>query len=638
MADYVIPSSRCGQYSANVYQGVVGGIPSYAVGANIMDYGGVADGVTSNNSAFAAALAACSNDQAVIFPEGEFMFNSQIGIGMSTSRRAIRGAGMDATILKFSSSGGVVFGGDGSFGSPSYSPHSTITGGLTKGSTTLTVTDASAFVAGRMARIILVDETNTPVVSVYNYTGNLRFMVWVVSKAGNTLTITPPIAGDFDPDATNGAEIWQAQLASQQLCGVEDLTIDGQASGGALQSTLYMQGNCYQCWAKGVKVKNYQNYGINVQTSVMTELRQTYIMVGYGGGSNRSGLLCNTNTGLLYEDNITQGTSPAIEVNFGTVGSVFAFNFTTGAFNINHGPHNTLNLYEGNKFSGAQPDGYFGGISRETFFRNHVTRGNPVNGGYAISFKRFTRQMNLVGNLIGMLGQTAADDGISPYDGLPNINNVSYNGTAQLSAGDPWLDWDSVNNRPKQWTATLTTRTSNTVGTFTLESGIDADLNAHLSNALARHVGVRWPGFTINFLTLGTASGGTITSSDSSGPLPAEGTAVTFYPSPSGFQEKDLDVAATHLKKANYYYYVSEIPSGESIGSDTLPASLFRASKPAYFGALDWPPYDPFTPSSEAAGRIPAEVRYTGGLPPTLVPHANPFRRSGATLVLGGIP
>ena len=38
---------------------------------------------------------------------------------------------------------------------------------------------------------------------------------------------------------------------------------------------------------------------------------------------------------------------PASEVNAATFGSVFAYNYATLGFNINHGAHNSMNLYEG---------------------------------------------------------------------------------------------------------------------------------------------------------------------------------------------------------------------------------------------------------------------------------------------------
>jgi hypothetical protein len=77
-----------------------------------------------------------------------------------------------------------------------------------------------------------------------------------------------------------------------------------------------------------------------------------------------------------------------------------------------------------------------------------------------------------------------------------------------------------------------------------------------------------------------------------------------------GFQELDLDVEATTLKKANNYLPTG-VPAAEAVGG-SLPASLYQSAKPAWFGNLAWPPFDPASPklSYEA---IPAGYRYVNG-------------------------
>ena len=162
MAEYTIPSDRIGVWEANVRNGVIGGIPTYSAGPNIMDYGGIDDGTGSNNTALQSAIAASSNDQAIILPAGTFAFSSASMYG-GPSRRAIRGAGIGATTLKITGgSSGVVFGTALDYGSNS-NPHSDITGGLTKGSTVITVSDASTFVNGRMAKINVTNDPDLPV-------------------------------------------------------------------------------------------------------------------------------------------------------------------------------------------------------------------------------------------------------------------------------------------------------------------------------------------------------------------------------------------------------------------------------------------------------------------------------------------
>ena len=99
---------------------------------------------------------------------------------------------------------------------------------------------------------------------------------------------------------------------------------------------------------------------------------------------------------------------------------------------------------------------------------------------------------------------------------------------------------------------------------------------------------------------------------------------------PGGFQELDMGVQATLVRKGNYNYFDKAIPAGESLGSDTLPASLYLATKPAWFGNLAWPPINPISPGSPDATtiyqKIPAGYRFVNGTNP-----------SGATAGGGGI-
>jgi len=48
----------------------------------------------------------------------------------------------------------------------------------------------------------------------------------------------------------------------------------------------------------------------------------------------------------------------------------------------------------------------------------------------------------------------------------------------------------------------------------------------------------------------------------------------------------------------------------------TLPNSLYRSSKPAFFGNLPWPPFDPRNPSAASVTSIPAGYRFVNGSNP----------------------
>ena len=110
---------------------------------------------------------------------------------------------------------------------------------------------------------------------------------------------------------------------------------------------------------------------------------------------------------------------------------------------------------------------------------------------------------------------------------------------------------------------------------------------------------------------------------------------------PTGFQERDLDVANTIVRKGNYNTYNSAIPAGEALGGDTLPNSYYVSSKPAWFYGLAWPPFDPADPVVDLTASyeaIPAGYRYlnegvdppAGEPTPTPTPTPPPVTFSGA--------
>lgn len=111
---------------------------------------------------------------------------------------------------------------------------------------------------------------------------------------------------------------------------------------------------------------------------------------------------------------------------------------------------------------------------------------------------------------------------------------------------------------------------------------------------------------------------------------------------PSGYQERDLDVSATLIRKGNYNTANQGVPASESLGGDTVPNSYYLTSRPSWFGNLTWPPFDA-TAAVTAAYRssltasylaIPAGYRYINGvnppagpvnLPPVAVASGNPL-------------
>jgi hypothetical protein len=100
----------------------------------------------------------------------------------------------------------------------------------------------------------------------------------------------------------------------------------------------------------------------------------------------------------------------------------------------NHGPHDMMNLWEGNICEMFGSDGYFGGSSHGTVLRNYFTGVNPISGNTTnpIIFNRLSYYYNLVGNVLGSstMNPTSYETVADPASpgaiyrlGYPNIGN-----------------------------------------------------------------------------------------------------------------------------------------------------------------------------------------------------------------------
>ena len=263
--------------------------------------------------------------------------------------------------------------------------------------------------------------------------------------------------------------------------GIEDLTID--LANASIPVGIFLEEQVGS-WVRNVRIKSASNYSIHLMDCFQCEIRDSYLDDLNHAGTNGAGLLFNATGATLVENNIITNSFPSIEVNSGSSGNVFGYNFCLNddrlfSIDTNHGPHNTFNLYEGNIANNLIADGYFGSAAQDTVFRNWL---HGINTGWSLNLvKRFTRDYTVIGNIFGAPTWTMTYDGTAM--GQPNIGNGSSSGTAP-----PWADW-----------------------------------------------------------------GGS--------------------PGPGGFQEVDLGVEATLIRKGNYNYFAKAIPASESLGGDALPNS-----------------------------------------------------------------
>jgi hypothetical protein len=533
------------------------------------------------------------------------------------NNRTVRGAGRGTGGTKLVIPAGVkafqIGSGSASF-SNSGNSSATITAGITRGSTSLTVDNSSLYRSFRqLYQISFQDEVTTPIFVTNTRANRTRSLVVVATaQSGSTLTLSQPLPSSYAAAVALGSvtirEAFQLNWMATGI-GVEDIYFDCTNHGLSNPVDSSLIGYVENCWVKGIKIETNGNYALTLNDCVNVEVRASEIM-GVGGGSSRGGLFASTTSYSLIEDCYMSG-SPSFYAWIGFVNNVVAFNYLDGALNGNHNAWASHNLYEGNIWPYFITDGFYSGSSEDTLFRNWG-RSNLI-----AALKRGTRNYNLIGNMAGVIGVTTGTDYTARW-GDPNIGNESSSGTAQPSTGDWWADWDSTAGKIREWSLTLTTRTSDTEGVVTLVNSAEGD-GFEASIAAASYTRKRNV-FGMQFVYFGTRSGNTwpvSTTGDGTtgGNLPALNTADTAIAGPGGFQEQDLDVLATAVLKANWYVvHGPGIRSGEELsGGDTLPTSYFRSSKPDWFGDRPWPAYDPLSPGTPDAQRTPAGYRYTNG-------------------------
>ena len=98
--------------------------------------------------------------------------------------------------------------------------------------------------------------------------------------------------------------------------------------------------------------------------------------------------------------------------------------------------------------------------------------------------------------------------------------------------------------------------------------------------------------------------------------LGTDGYSTTYSGSTAAIWNYDATSLSTLTRVGNYNYANRAIPSGESLGGNTIRASYRYASKPSWFGSLPWPPVDPANPNAAVRTNIPAGYRYQNNTNP----------------------
>lgn len=535
----LFPADRVVPWQGNV--GVEGGIPARTVIRNCVLSDGVpTNGTADSRPAIQECLDSTPEDGVAFLPAGTYMIAGTVKV---PAKRTLRGAGSGAsgtTIYTSAKIDNLLWIGAG------YSdvgPLLPITAGATKGSTAVTVADASSIAAGDY---VLVNEKNDASIPVtpqsyadgpcnwcdqFGATRLRAQVVKVIAKTGNTLKLAIPFFYDFA--AKNDPRVMKLN-AFVERAGIEDLVVKNTPGIPPSWNNNVMFQGAANSWMKNVKVSNCGKRCVDMRTYYWRlEVRDSLIegCLDHANSDTCYGTEMAEGSSSLVENNVYHDTSNGPLVMWGASGNVIAYNYEEAVFRTqqrdswfwpsswSHGAHPSYNLWEGNDAAGLNWDGYWGSASHNMAFRNRYS-----------SFDK--------------------DAGLVP-------------GHVECAA-------------------------------------IIVETNNHYQSAVGNVLGL--DGWTTKYEEDGTRYWGD----------------NLVFATGTGGSPTDTKVRATLLRHQNYDYASKSVKScgegGEpacqgSDGSKNLPKSLYLAAKPAWFGSVTFPPFDPNGP---IVNDIPAKRRWQG--------------------------
>lgn len=558
------------------HAGVPGGIPQRTtVCANIS--------TTDTTAQIQTKLDNCPANQVVLFPAGTWTLTTSIHANKGI---VLRGAGPTKTIIKLSPGADIFIGTTGTSWLGNYPPDlgsTDWTGGLSKGSTHLTLASTAGVVAGQ--RIVL-DQHNDSYVFPYGVEGQctsgnscgrdddpLQFngaetraqpeMVEIQSVDSPTqITIKPPgVAYDHSASLAPQAFYWNTQGANGpgniSYAGVEDLQVDANSQDDAISMPF-----CDDCWVENVTVTNIARSAVFFWWGMHDEVRDSYFSSANAPGApTEYGIEILACTFTKVENNIFFGITSNIlpETSYGLVAG---YNYT---LNTASGPqfgaiephlsHNYLQLYEGNVVGTVMYDNSWGSSSHNTTFRNRMSGNSPNKDNYRLALKvnAHGRYMNVVGNVLGD----------------PTHHTVYQCDQAHPQTTDDYVYdlgfWDDC------------------------QHGIDAN---QPYDPLVESSLMRWGNWdAVTYKANGNTNG-------------------VRWCTGAGAGNPQCTVSETASADPTF--------PGLSSPSKTLPSSFYLSSKPSWFGSVIWPPIGPdvtctsncIPNTANHAAKIPAELCY----------------------------
>jgi hypothetical protein len=393
--DGIIPPDRKIDWSP----GIPGGIPEISIVKNAADYGAIPNDGADDRAAIQNAIDAAHalGGGAVFLPAGTYDIKSRTatdGALVLKSGVVIRGEGADRTFLQFDLSAYSEDVAGFKALAWSYSSFTPVTGGYSKGSATITVSNASYFSAGDYAEI---EEENDDRISNESWALNaVGEIVKITGVNGNQLTLERPL--NYGYDSSRNPQIRRTGMITN--AGIERLHLKRQDSGPGQMILLY---NVANVWVREVESEFILNSHVLGIAAYQCEIRDSYFHEAWGYGSGGQGYGVNLErhtTNCLVENNVFRYLRHPLITQVGASGHVFSYNYSfdrqSGLTDVSlHGHFPSYNLFEGNIVQEVDDSDHWGASGPgNTFFRMCVQ-------AEGIQLQNDSDEQNVVGNVLG---------------------------------------------------------------------------------------------------------------------------------------------------------------------------------------------------------------------------------------------
>lgn len=553
----VLPSDRTIDWSQS---GVQGGIPNRTTISQTADAATYGNDSTDAKAHLQAKFNATASGQVCYIPAGTYRVSGDL---MVPNNITIRGAGIDKTIIKSTGTGNGTF----SFGSDGagmqYSPASytaNITGGATAGSTAINVSSTSGISTGTL---LVISETNDPAfVSNTSYNGTAGWIDGWDTGGTRTRGQIVQVTGVSGTTLNISPALYTAYSHTPWATrfyatgcsnsGVENLTVYATNS-GAMRNFYF--NSAMNCWLNNVKGDFADGDQVTLDWSYRCEIRHSYFKEAFvhtSGSYDNMIGLRLKSTGCLIIDNIVERLHISIMTEWGAAGNVIAYNYMFGEYDDSEANGNRALQMSLNANHGAHP-------------QFNLFEGNITNHFIADSFWGTSSHTVVLRNWI--IGHATSR---GPYS-----TRGTATATYELNQARRAVDiWDGQ---------TKYSVLGNIIGDSTMTDAV-----YKIVSPTSRPYDTKKYLWSLGYAT--TADGGT--------------QAILAAPS------------ATLIDHGNYDYVNRAIKWDAAIADQVIPNSLFLAGKPAFFGNLAWPAFNPASPNPSVSS-IPAGYRYLNGVDPT---------------------